>query len=332
MNRFAVAQVESPDQAVELMESKRFVSPVYKAGGLDLLDHLKEGLIEPGLLVDIRTLAGCADPIHQAEDGTLRISANATLADIARSPLMHEHAPVIAQAAHSAASPQIRNVATIAGNLLQRPRCWYYRQQQFDCLKKGGHQCFAPDGENKYHAVFGGGPCHMIHPSSLAPALSVCNAHIHVTGSGRESIPITELFHAPDQGLRSEHNLSPVEIITHITFDPVPHSAFCAVHEKQAFDWPLAMAAAALVIESGTIRSARICAGAVAPIPWPLPKVEDALRDLRIDDDGELDKACSLAADRGEPLSQNAYKLKLLPVAIRRAVQRAIARNAEAPQ
>ena len=335
MNRFAIAKPRSIDEAAQLLaDRRRFSLPLLKAGGMDLLDHLKEGLIEPDLLIDVNGAdRHDGNGISAASnEKTLRVHATTTLTELAEADLTNKLAPVLAQAAGSAASPQVRNGATAAGNLLQRPRCWYYRHSSFDCLKKGGYMCFAVEGENKFHAVFGDGPCHIVHPSNLAPALYVCNGVVHLTGSDRESIPLTNLYHMPDVGIRSEHNLQPSEIVTHITFDAAPISGFYAVKEKQSFDWPLAMAAVALRMAGRRIVSARVCAGAVAPVPWPLPNVETALRDVQIDDDAALRKACARAVEGAQPMSDNSYKLKLLPVAIRRAIMKAVEPLAENEQ
>lgn len=330
MNRFSVAQARSYDEAGALLGDKRFKLPVLKAGGLDVLDHLKEGLIEPDLLVDVRTLRADGAKGNISADGSeLRIEAAATLAQIAAAPVVLEKSPVLAQACDSAATPQVRNVATAAGNLLQRPRCWYYRNDQFDCLKKGGSQCYAAVGENRYHAIFGDGPCHIVHPSNLAPALMVCDGVVHLTGSKRESVRIQDLYHMPDRGVRSEHNLEPGEIVTHITLRPAMRSGFYAIKEKQSFDWPVALACVALEVDGEKIKAARVCAGAVAPVPWPLPMVENALKGVSVADEAALKKACDLAAAGAKPMTQNAYKTKLLPVAVRRAVLRAAGRLQE---
>ena len=330
MNRFAIAQPASFDEAARLLTDGRFRLPVLKAGGMDVLDHLKEGLLEPDVLIDVRRLGAEGQGrirLDDADDGAIRIEAGATLAEIAASPLVLRHAPVVAQAVGRAATPQVRNVATAAGNLLQRPRCWYYRNAQFDCLKKGGHTCFAVEGENRYHAVFGDGPCHIVHPSNLAPALHVCDGVVHLTGSERASIAVRDLYHMPDRGIRDEHDLEPGEVVTHLSLTPRARSGFSAIKEKQSFDWPLVMAAAALELDEGTITGARICAGAVAPVPWPLPDVEQALRGVDVDDAVRLEKACGLARKGARPLNDNAYKLRLLPVAVRRAVLRAAGRT-----
>jgi xanthine dehydrogenase YagS FAD-binding subunit len=319
MNRFAIARPRTAEEASALLADGRFALPVLKAGGMDLLDRMKEGLVEPDLLVDVRSI-GSGDAIADA-GGAVRIAATATLAEIAAARLVRERAPALAQAAADAATPQVRNAATIAGNLLQRPRCWYFRNAQFDCLKKGGHTCFAVEGDNRYHAIFGGGPCHIVHPSNLAPALVACGALVHVTGGDRASIPIEALFHAPDRGITSEHELAPAEVVTHVTVEPAPRSGFHAVKAKQSFDWPLVLAAVAVTVEGGAIAAARVCAGAVAPVPWRLPRVEAALRGVRPDDDAALRAACSRATESARPMTGNACKLDLLPVAIARAVR-----------
>jgi len=332
MNRFAIGRANSFKEAGDLLADKRFSLPVLKGAGMDVLDLMKEGLLAPDLIVDVRRVraGGAAEPVSQGgTGGGLRIEAGATLAQIGASPLIGKSAPGVAQACDSAATPQVRNVATAAGNLLQRPRCWYFRNDQFDCLKKGGPTCYAVGGENKYHAIFGGGPCHIVHPSNLAIGLMVCDATVYLTNSKRESLKLAELFHMPDKGLKSEHNLEPGEIVTHITFAAAPASGFYAVKEKQSFDWPLVAAAAALELDGDTIRTARLCAGAVAPVPWPLPKVAEALQGVRITDDAALTRACALSANGATAMSGNAYKVQLLPVALKRAVLRAAGRLPE---
>ena len=335
MNRFAVAMPGTFEQARQLLHDGDFSLPVLKAGGMDLLDHLKEGLAQPDLLVNIRRVrrdptAGPID-VQRGEDGSrsLRIDATTTLAEIAASSLLLEQAPVIAQAAADAATPQVRNVATVAGNLLQRPRCWYYRNQQFRCLKKGGPRCYAVDGENKFHAIFSEGPCYIVHPSNLAPALYVLGGTVHVISDERDSIPITDLYHTPDRGLLDEHDLQPDEVVTHLTIDSAPHSAFYAIKEKQSFDWPLVMAAVALELRGDEIAAARVCAGAVAPVPWPLPRVERALVGVSVNDGQGLRRACAVAGERARPMTRNGFKVDLLPVAVTRAVRKAAGQDVE---
>ena len=328
MNQFAVATPASYQQAATLLKDKKYTLPILKGGGMDVVDHLKEGLWEPDLLVNVKRIPSQGELIRM-DAGKLRIHAAATMADIVASKLVREQSPVLVQALEGAATPQVRNVATAAGNLLQRPRCWYYRNEQFDCLKKGGSRCYAADGENRYHAVFGDGPCHIVHPSNLAPAAQVCGGAVHLVGGTRESVPVSELYHMPDKGIRTEHNLEPGEVVTHLTLTPAPRSGFYAVKEKQSFDWPLVFACVALEMDAGKIASARVCAGAVAPVPWMLPKVEAALKGLSAGDDAAIRKACAVAVEGAKPMTDNAYKLRLLPVAIHRAVVKASGRQLE---
>ncbi|MFO0826760.1 MAG: FAD binding domain-containing protein [Phycisphaerales bacterium] len=331
MNPFAIAKPRDFAEASSLLQDSRFKLPVLKAGGMDLVDHWKEGLTSPDLVIDVRRLraAGATAPIG-ADGDRIRIEAGATLDDIANSAELRSRAPVLPMAVELAATPQVRNVASAAGNLLQRPRCWYYRNEQFHCLKKGGATCFALDGENQYHAIFGEGPCYIVHPSNLAPALFVCDGVVHLVGGDRASLPIADLYHTPDAGVRTEHNLKPGEVITHITLKPAPKSGFYAVKEKQSFDWPLVFAAVALELDGSTIKAARVCAGAVAPVPRPLPAVEKALVGAKIDDAASVRQACMKSVDGAQPMSQNAYKVKLLPVAVHRAVLGAAGRDVEA--
>lgn len=333
MNSFSYARPANLDDAATLVApgKSKYKLPVLKAGGIDLVDHLKEGLVEPDLIVSIRgarTKARATGDAVRESGGGLHIEANATLTDLDQSDAARRLAPALAQAAASAASPQVRNVASAAGNLLQRPRCWYYRHSQFDCLKKGGSTCYAVDGENRYHAILGGGPCHIVHPSNLAPALMIADGVVHLIGGARASVPIADLYHLPDKGVKDEHNLKPGEVITHITCAAAPRSGFYAIKEKQSFDWPIAAACAAVELDGDTIKSARICAAAVAPIPWMLPNVADALKGVSLNDDAKLRAACALASDGAKPMTDNAYKVKLLPVAVRRAVLIAAGRKA----
>jgi len=318
MNTFAMARPQSIGQASELARDRRWTLPVLKAGGMDLLDHMKEGLSEPDLLIDVRKLA--RQGARMAGD-RVEIGAGMTLGEIARDPTIVGQAPVLAQSARSAATPQVRNVASAAGNLLQRPRCWYYRGVEFHCLKKGGGKCYALHGENKYHAIFGGDPCYIVHPSNLAPALVVLDGTVKIEGAGEREVALADLFHLPSEDLRTEHGVRTGEVVTSITFGTAPKSGFYAIKEKQSFDWPLVFACVALEMEGTRIGSARVCAGAVAPVPWRLGNVEKALVGVDVGDEEALKKACAVAGEGAEPMTQNAYKVRLLGVAVRRAVR-----------
>lgn len=328
MNSFAIAQPKSMAEASRIASDKKYSLAVIKAGGIDLIDHLKEGLIAPDVVVNVRRLQSDKELIKVSE-AEIRIDAVATLADIVSSAALRAACPALVQSVENAASPAVRNAATAAGNLLQRPRCWYYRNEQFNCLKKGGATCFAVEGENRYHAIFGDGPCHIVHPSNLAPALFVTDATVHMVGAEQPSLPIRYLYHMPDKGVRSESNLPPGAVITHITCKPMKSSGFYSIKEKQSFDWPVVAAAVALELDGTTITKATVCAGAVAPIPWELRNVAGALRGVDVSNDAALTKACAAAAVGAKPMTDNGYKVKLLPVAVKRAVLLASGRKLE---
>lgn len=330
MNSFTYVRARNQAEALSSLKEAKFSLPVFKGGGLDLVDHMKEGLIAPDALIDVRGVRGEGDLAGNAPDAVemkgevIRFPAAMTLAQAANSAVLRKFAPVVAMTAGSAATPAVRNVATVAGNLLQRPRCWYYRNSQFNCLKKGGSTCFAVDGENAYHAIFSPGPCHIVHPSNLAPALMVCDAVVHTVGNAdRKEIPIGKLFHGPDKGVTSEHTLEAGELITHITMKARPVSGFYAIKEKQSFDWPLVFACVAIEMAGERIGKAEVVAGAVAPVPWALPAVGAALKGVDPKDERALTEACALAGKGAKPMRDNGYKVGLLSVAVKRAVMKA---------
>src|SRR3990172_3322836 len=205
MNRFELVRAQTTAQARDLAAEKP--GSVLKAGGIDVLDRLKEHLIEPPRLVDLKTIPGLAQ-ISVDKDGTLKIGALATLAQGAGHAAVPPSPPALARACGEAASPQVRNVATIGGNLLQRPRCWYYRLESYKCLKKGGDGCFAIAGENRYHVIFGGGPAFAPHPSSAAVPLVAYGASFVLDGpKGGRVVPAADFFLLPAQDPTRENVL-----------------------------------------------------------------------------------------------------------------------------
>lgn len=322
MKSFTFIEAGSFAEAAAASVDKKYSLPVLKAGGLDVLDHLKEGLWSPDVLVNVKRARSEDGPSVKVGDGVIRIEANATLAEIAAATASVSQG--LSKACESAATPQLRNMASAAGNLLQRPRCWYYRNEQFACLKKGGKMCYAVDGENAYHAIFGPGPCHIVHPSNLAPALMVLDGEVHLVGGKRATVKVADLYHMPDRGILTEHNLEVGEVITHITCKVGEKTGFYVVKAKQSFDWPLVFACVNLKVEGGKIAKARVVAGAVAPVPWGLPAVEEALAGCGVDDEASVTKACMLAGAKATPMRDNAYKVQLLNVCVKRAVMKAL--------
>ena len=318
MVRFELTKPKTTAEARELAAEKP--GSVFKAGGIDLLDQLKEHLLEPSRVVDLRSVSGL-DEIVALPDGGLRIGAAVTLAKVAAHGTIRRTHAALAEACGSAASPQIRNVATIGGNVLQRPRCWYYRLESTKCLKKGGDVCFAIAGENRYHVIFGGGPAYAPHPSSAAVALVAYRAAFLVEGpKGTRAVPAEEFFVLPERDPTRENVLRPDEILLAIELPPTAaKSAYAEIRERAGFDWPLVSAAVALSVEGGVVADARVVLGQIATIPWRSTAAEKALVGKPVGE--SLAEAAGRAAVLGaEPLSDNGYKVELTAALVRRVV------------
>lgn len=320
MNRFEFARAVSVAEALSLVAEKP--GAALKAGGIDLLDHLKEHLVEPPRLVDLKSVPGL-DGIGTQPDGSLRIGPLVTMAGVAAHPGIRTTHPGLAQACGEAASPQIRNVATIGGNLLQRPRCWYYRLAAYRCLKKGGDVCFAVGGENRYHTIFADGACNAPHPSNAATAITAFGASLVFQGSrGTRTVPAEQFFTIPGKDPRRENAKAPDEILTaiHVPAAAGARSTYASVKEKAAFDWPLVSTAVALRIDGGVVRRARIILGAVAPVPLRSTAAEQALIGKHLDE-ATLEAAANAAAAGAQPLSETGYKVELLKILLRRTLK-----------
>lgn len=319
MVRFELARPKTTAEARELLAEK--AGSVLKAGGIDLVDHLKEHLVEPPRVVDLGSIPGL-DGIEVLPDGALRIGARATLARVAAHETIRKTHPALARACGEAASPQIRNVATIGGNVLQRPRCWYYRLESYRCLKKGGDTCFAITGENRYHVIFGGGPVFAPHPSNAAVPLVAYRASFALEGpKGPRAVPAEEFFTLPDKDPRRENVLGPDEILLGASIPSAAgwRSAYAEVRERADFDWPLVAAAVALRVAGGVVAESRVVLGQVAPIPWRSTTAEKALAGKPVTP--EAAAAAGRAATEGaEPMTDNGYKVELTAALVRRLV------------
>jgi len=319
MHRFELAQATSTAQARELLAEKK--GGVLKAGGIDLLDHLKEHLLEPPRVVDLKTIPGL-DRITVEEDGALRLGPLVTLAKVAAHAAIQKTHPALARACGEAASPQIRNVATLGGNVLQRPRCWYYRLESYKCLKKGGDVCFAVGGENRYHVIFGGGPSYAPHPSNAAVALVAYGASFVAEGpKGARTVAAGEFFVPPSKDPERENNLAKDEVLTEVRVPSAAgtKSAYLEVRERAAFDWPLVSAAIVIKAEAGAVTEARVVLGAVAPVPWRSARTEQALVGKKLDE-ATITAAARAATVGAQPLSDNGYKVGLVQTLVRRTL------------
>lgn len=322
MKSFEWTEARTAREAVSLLGDGAAV----KAGGLDLLDRMKEGLEAPSRLVNIRN-AGELGGVREERDGRLRLGPLVTLAQLASHARVREKFAALADAAGHAATPQIRNVATLGGNLLQRPRCWYYRSEDFHCRKKGGQKCFAHEGENRYHAVFGNELCAIVHPSATASALVALGARVELTGPrGSREMALEEFFVAPEKDVTRENVLGERELITGVLVKPLAagaRSVYLKQGEKESFDWPVAEVALVVEREGDACRRASVVLGAAAPVPMRSHAAEEALRSKPLNEKTARE-AASAAMREAKPLSENGYKIQIFEALVRRAVLAAI--------
>jgi len=319
MKNFAYYRPVTPQQAVTLLDDKWGTAELL-AGGTDLLDLQKEYVAQPDKIIslrDVRSLSGI-----QAMPTNLTIAAGTTLADIAANTVIRNQFPALTTAASDIGGPQIRNMGTLGGNLCQRNRCWYFRDEPTHCLLKGGDTCFAIDGENRYHAIFTQGhKCVIVNPSTLAPVLIALGAQADVLGpKGSRKISLGEFFHAPSSASEREHVLAANEMVLSVTI-PVTgvKNASYEVRHKQAYDWPLVQAAVAFKYEDQKAKDVRIVLGHVAPTPHVATAAAKAVEGKEVTE--ETANAAGAAASEGAmPLAQNAYKVKLAAVAVKRAL------------
>jgi len=297
---------------------------ILRAGGLDLLDLVKEDLLAPARLVDLRKIPGL-DIIAGSDADGLSIGALTTLAAIESHPFIISRYRMLAQAASGVGSPQIRNISTLGGNLLQRPRCWYFRSKYHHCLKKGGGHCFAIPGENQYHAIFENRVCAITHPSSVATALVALGAMVELWSAGgfRRRIMLEHFFIAPEQDPYRENDLKPHEILTAVCLPALPASmrmSYLKLGDRNSFDWPLADVG--VLLDSNPderCRSAVIVLGAAGPVPHRASAAEQVLIGRCIDEKGARD-AGDAAMQGATPLAKNAYKMPLFKALVSRAI------------
>lgn len=305
--QFEYINPQSLDDAVKLSGQ----GSLY-AGGTDLLGLMKNDIAHPRRLVNLKALPELKAVERQKGKG-LRLGALVTLNELAENEMLQKDFPAISQAAGSAASPQLRNVGTLGGNLCQRPRCWYFRGD-FDCLRKGGATCFAMDGENKYHCVVGGDGCYIVHPSDMAVALLALETKLEIYGpGGQRLLPISQFYVLPEDDPTIETVLQPGEIIISVIVPEQPvgsRSVFVKFRERSAWDFAVVSVAAALQVQNGTISSGKIVLGGVAPVPWLDKKLNAALAGTKLDENG-IEKIAASALTDAEPLEQNGYKVIL---------------------
>lgn len=312
----------APDSLAEALKALGREGAHPLAGGTDLIGALKRGIVAPDQLINLKSIPGLAE-IRQQPDGGLAIGALARLSEIAAHPLVLQQYPILAQAIACVATPQIRNLGTLGGNLCQRPRCWYYRHPDFPCLRKGGNGCPAVAGQNRYHAILGGHGCSIVHPSDTAPALIALDVRARLAGSdGPRELPLAEFFAGPEADPTRETVLQPGEILTEIQLPPPlldTRSLFLKAAERQATDFALASVAVLLASQEGKVTHARVVLGGVAPIPWRVLKAEDILLEQGISAE-VIQRVCEAAVEGARPMSQNAYKVPLVKGLLEKAL------------
>jgi xanthine dehydrogenase YagS FAD-binding subunit len=292
------------------------------AGGTDLLTLMKAEVTAPAQLINIKQISAIPRGITQAADGVV-LGALTTLSEIEMHPVIAERYSALAEAAAVAATPQLRNMATLGGNLLQRPRCWYFRSPHFHCWLKGGEDCQARDGENQHHALFGGSPCVAVHPSDIAPTLVALGAEVRLRGPGGErTLPLDVFFALPVDERRTETVLGTDELVLSIRLPVLPEgtrSTYLKAMDRKVWAFALIGVAAVLCLEGRKIADARLVLSGVAPIPRRAEAAERALIEAEVDD-ALFAQAAELALAGAEPLAHNTYKVSLAKALIRRAL------------
>jgi xanthine dehydrogenase YagS FAD-binding subunit len=317
MNKFTFVECTTISETLDQMHG----GAVVKAGGIDLLDLMKDGIVSPSTLVNIRQVKELRG-ITVSDQG-LTLGPLTTLSELAVHPVIREKYTALSDAAGHAATPQVRNMATVGGNIMQRQRCWYFRSAEFPCLRKGGDECYAQKGENQYHAIMDNQVCAMVHPSSTAVPLTAFNAQVELTSKkGKRTVKLNEFYVKPEQSLTEETVVKPGELITGI-FIPATasgtKSAYQKYGEKESFDWPLVDAGVVLVMDGSTCRNASIVLGVAAPTPIHAIAAEEALKGKTIDE--ALARAAGKAAMAdASPLEKNGYKVQLFQTIIYRTI------------
>ncbi len=320
MKNFRWAEPQTMEQAVALLakgEGKAY--PM--AGGTDIFTEIKEGVVEPEIVVDLSAIPGLS-AVRKDKDG-VRIGALTTVSDLAADAMIRQDYPGLSMAASSLATPQIRNVGTVGGNLCQRPRCWYYRDAQMVCRKKGGSQCFAAKGRNKYHAILGGGICHIVYPSDLAPMLIALGAQVTlVSPRGEKGLALADFYALPSKNVRRENVLATDELLREIRIPAAKKSAksaYVKLKERETWDFALVSAAVQGTASGEGLSDPRIVLGGVAPIPWRLAKAEVSLQGKKLTT-AVIKEALRSDLQEARPLQENGYKTALVEAAVSQAL------------
>jgi xanthine dehydrogenase YagS FAD-binding subunit len=326
MKNFTYYRPTTVEQAVGLLEAN-FGNTEMLGGGTDLHALQKNYVAQPARVVSLSAIGNFAGVMRGGVGGQafIRIGAGTKLADIAHSADLLGGCPSLTAAAAEIAGPQIRNMGTLGGNLCQRNRCWYFRDEHVDCRLKSGNTCFALDGENQYHAIFTQGhQCVIASPSTLAPALIALGATAEIAGpNGRRTLPMANFYRAPSNNNEREHVLAANELVVSVTI-PLRNLANGSyeVRQKLSSDWPLVQCAVAYAVNNGVAAEAKVVLSHVAPTPYVAEAAARALNGQAVTE-ATATAAGRAAVEGARPLSRNQYKLRLVEVCVKRAVMTA---------
>jgi xanthine dehydrogenase YagS FAD-binding subunit len=327
---FAYVDAKNEKEAVAAL---KFIGGVAMplAGGQDLLARMKDYVTTADRIVNIKNAIDAT--VTATPDGGLKIGASMKIVDLVENAQVQRLYPAVIAAGGEVGTPQIRNQGTVGGNINQRPRCWYFRNEEFVCYKKGGNRCFSPAGENQFHAIFGNnGPSHIVHPSSLAVPLVAYGARFRLANaSGEREVPASEYFTMPTlRNVLKENVLGDDELLTHVILPPPGNvkSGHYEVRYKASHDWPLAFSTVVLAMNGNTIQSARVVLGAVAPVPWRSEDAERALAGKPLNEQTATE-AAEAAIKAAQPLNRNGYKVQIARTAVRRAILQAAGQRVE---
>jgi len=322
---FGYVNPTSEKDAVAAVAKREGTIILPMAGGQDLLARMKDYVTAADRIVNLKNAIDAS--AVATPDGGIKVGAAMKIVDLAEHAQVAKLYPAVAHAALEVGTPQIRNQGTVGGNINQRPRCWYFRNEEFVCFKKGGFRCFATTGENQYHAIFGNnGPSHIVHPSSLAVPFVAYGAKFRVVSArGEREIAAAEYFTMPtNRNVLKENVLEDDEILTHVIL-PAPGNVKTGHYEvryKASHDWPLAFTTVVLTMNGNNIASARVVLGAVAPVPWRSRPAEQALAGKPLNEQTAL-AAAEAAVTEAQPMSGNAYKVQIARTAVKRAIMQA---------
>jgi xanthine dehydrogenase YagS FAD-binding subunit len=334
MNRFEYSKVSSVEEAIEMMNStasdaiiKTNTTPfIVKGGGTDLFDLIKEGIIEPGRVIDLGKIPGL-DKISYAREKGLEFGPMVTIAGLAEDEDVMKKYRAVHEAALHTATPQIRNMGTMGGNLMQRPRCWYFRSSEHKCRKKGGNICFAQVGQNQFHGIFNTAVCPCVHPSSIATALVAFDGKVELTGpEGKRVVPMAEFFTASEHEVTKENVAESREVITNILLPPVDENtrSFYIKHgQRESYDWSIGDVAVVLKMKGKRCQDARIILGAASSIPFRVTDAENVLKGKKINEKLAV-QAGEAAVMKATPLQFNRYKVQLFKTLVKRTIMAAV--------